>query len=69
MRKHHKEESLGWEISFKKSSVRGSSPGWKYTFAIDDKGGEISQMQDRELNAWRKRKRHGYKGEMVTAGA
>jgi hypothetical protein len=39
------------EISFKKSSVRGSIPkeisvrgsilGWKDTFSIDDKGGEI----------------------------
>ena len=29
----------------KDSTVRGSSPGWKYTFAIDDKGGEIYQMQ------------------------
>jgi hypothetical protein len=26
MRKHHKEDSLGWEISFRKSSVRGSIP-------------------------------------------
>jgi hypothetical protein len=41
MRKHHKEDSSGWEISFRKSSVRGSSPRWKDTFAIDDKGGEI----------------------------
>jgi hypothetical protein len=55
MRKHHKEESLGWEISFRKSSFRGSipkessfrgsNPGWKDTFSIDDKGGEIYQMQ------------------------
>jgi hypothetical protein len=45
MRKHHKEDSSGWEISFRKSSVRGSIPGWKYTFAIDDKGGDIYQMQ------------------------
>jgi hypothetical protein len=42
----------GWEISFRKSSVRGSkessvrgSPRWKDTFSIDDKGGEIYQMQ------------------------
>jgi hypothetical protein len=34
-RKHHKEDN----------SVRGSSPGWKDTFAIDDKGGESHQMQ------------------------
>jgi hypothetical protein len=31
-------------------SVRGSSPGWKDTFATDDKGGEIYQMQRTE--AW-----------------
>ena len=31
-------------------SVRGSNPGWKDTFAIDDKGGEIYQMQRTE--AW-----------------
>jgi hypothetical protein len=53
-RKHHKEESSGWEISFKKSSVRGSIPkessfrgsnlGWKDTFSIDDKGGEVYHM-------------------------
>jgi hypothetical protein len=30
-------------------SVRGSSPGWKDTFAIDDKGGEIYQMQRRGM--------------------
>jgi hypothetical protein len=30
--------------------VRGSSPRWKDTFAIDDKGGEIYQMQRTE--AW-----------------
>jgi hypothetical protein len=40
MRKHHKEDN----------SVRGSNPGWKNTFAIDDKGGEIYQMQRTE--AW-----------------
>jgi hypothetical protein len=55
MRKHHKEDSSGWGISFRKSSVRGSipkdssvrgsNPGWKDTFSIDDKGGEIYQMQ------------------------
>jgi hypothetical protein len=45
----------GWEISFRKisirgsfpkdRSVRGSNPGWKDTFSIDVKGGEIYQMQ------------------------
>jgi hypothetical protein len=44
-RKHDKEDSLGWEISFKNILVRGSSPKWKYIFVIDDKGGEIYQMQ------------------------
>jgi hypothetical protein len=39
-RKHHKEDSL----------VRGSSPGWKYTFAIDDKGGrDLSDVEDRGM--------------------
>jgi hypothetical protein len=36
-------------------SVRGSSPEWKDTFAIDDKGGEIYQMQRTE---------HGFRGSM-----
>jgi hypothetical protein len=40
MRKHHKQGN----------SVRGSNPRWKYTFSIDDKGGEIHQMQRTE--AW-----------------
>jgi hypothetical protein len=34
-RKHHKKDS----------SVRGRSPRWKDTFSLDDKGGEIYQMQ------------------------
>jgi hypothetical protein len=60
MRKHHKEDSLGWGIIFRKISVRGSIPeeslvrgsslGWKDTFVIDDKGGDIYQMKDR--NDW-----------------
>jgi hypothetical protein len=36
--------SSGWEISFRKISFKGSSPKWKDTFFIDDKGGEIYQM-------------------------
>jgi hypothetical protein len=48
MRKHHKEDS----------SVKGRSPRWKYTFVIDDKGGEIYHMHRTE--AWFKG------GEMVT---
>jgi hypothetical protein len=63
MRKDHKEDNLGWGISFRKSSVRGSipkdnlvrgsNPRWKDTFSIDDKGGDIYKMGDR--NAWRER--------------
>jgi hypothetical protein len=59
-RKNHKEDSSGREISFKKSlvkgsilkysSVRGSNPEWKDTFSIDEKGGEIYQMQN--IEAW-----------------
>jgi hypothetical protein len=55
MRKHHKKESSGWEISFRKSLVRGSIPkdssvrtislGWIDNFVIDEKRGEIYQMQ------------------------
>jgi hypothetical protein len=55
MRRHPKEDISGWGINFRKSSVRGSiskdilvrgrSPRWKYTFSIDDKGGEIYHMQ------------------------
>jgi hypothetical protein len=54
MRKHNTEDSSGWGIRFKKSSirgsipnnssVRGSIPGWEFTFSIDVKGGEIHEM-------------------------
>jgi hypothetical protein len=54
-RKHHKEDNSGWEINFRKISVRGSSPRWKDTFAIDDKGGEIYQMQS--IESWFQRER------------
>ena len=50
-RKHHKEDSSSWEISFRKSSVkgiipkdnsaRGTNPEWKDTLSIDEKEGEI----------------------------
>jgi hypothetical protein len=60
MRKHHREDNSCWDISFKKnsfresipkdSSFRGRNPGWKYTFSIDDKGGEIYQMKS--TKAW-----------------
>jgi hypothetical protein len=59
-RKHHKEDSSCREISFRMISVKGSfpkdilvwgsSPGWKDTFAIDNKGGDIYQMQ--RIEAW-----------------
>jgi hypothetical protein len=39
-RKHHK----------RTIQSGGASPGWKDTFSIDDKGGEIYQMQRTE--AW-----------------
>jgi hypothetical protein len=45
MRKHHKEGNSVWEIGFRKGSVRGSNPIWKDTFSIDDKEGDIYQMQ------------------------
>jgi hypothetical protein len=61
-RKHHKEDNLGWEISFRKSSVRGSSSRWKDTFAIDDKGGEI-YLLDAKVNAWRKSTKAWFQGE------
>jgi hypothetical protein len=40
MRKHHKEDSSGWEISFRKSSVRGSTPdgNGKIPFPLMTKG-------------------------------
>jgi hypothetical protein len=60
MRKHHKEENLGREINFRKSSFRGSipkdssvrrsNPKWKYTFSIDEKRGDIYQIHNTE--AW-----------------
>ena len=60
-RKHHKEDS----------SFRGSSPEWKDTFAIDDKGRKIHQMQMTEAwfqgEQWSQRcraKRHGSRGRM-----
>jgi hypothetical protein len=73
MRKHHKEDSSGWDISFRKSLVRGSiskdssirgrSPRWKYTFVIDDEGGEIYHMQER--NAWRESTEACRQGEQI----
>jgi hypothetical protein len=40
MKKHHKEDN----------SVRGSSPGWKYTISINDKGGrDLSDAEDKGM--------------------
>jgi hypothetical protein len=57
---HHKKDNSGRKINFNKSSVRGSIleqssvrgsiPGWKDTFSIDEKGGDIYQMQS--IEAW-----------------
>jgi hypothetical protein len=57
---HHKEDNSGWEINFKKSLVMGSIPkdssvkgsihGWKDTFSVYDKRGDIYHMHDR--NDW-----------------
>jgi hypothetical protein len=44
----------------KDSSVRGSSPRRKYTFSVDEKGGEIYQMQRKMLGEISKR--HGSRG-------
>jgi hypothetical protein len=51
-RNRHKEDN----------SVRGSSPGWKDTFDIDDKGGEIHQK--RRTEAWF----HGEKWSQICRG-
>jgi hypothetical protein len=32
-----------------KSSIRGRSPGWKDTFSIDEKGGEIYKCKGKFL--------------------
>jgi hypothetical protein len=69
----HKEDSSCWGSSFRKSSVRGIipkessvrgiSPIWEVTFAIDVKGGDIYQMHDTELDAWRERTEAWFQGE------
>jgi hypothetical protein len=59
MRKHHK-----------RTVCQGEHPGWKDTFAIDDKGGDIYQMQRTEHGSRRSRfircrgQRHGSRGSM-----
>ena len=71
MRKHHKDDSSGWGITFRKSlvmgsipkesSVRGIIPRWKYSFSIDNKGGDIYEMEDK--NAWRESTKACIQGE------
>jgi hypothetical protein len=78
MRKHHTKDSSGWGNRFRKSSVRGSipkdssvrgsSPGQEVTFSIDVKGGEIHQMQVRELDAWRESTEACFQGERWSQG-
>jgi hypothetical protein len=51
------------------SSVRGSSPRREVTFSIDVKGGEIYQMQDRELDAWRESTEAWFQGERWSQGS
>jgi hypothetical protein len=52
MKMHHKEDSLGWEIIFRKSLVRGSNPGWKDTLPLMTKGDRFIRCKDKI--AWRK---------------
>jgi hypothetical protein len=81
---HHKEDNSSQKISFRKSSVRGSipkdgsvrwsSPRWKETFTINDKGGDIYHMQHRGMvqgEKWSQEEHRGMVpgGEMVTRRA
>jgi hypothetical protein len=62
-RKHHREENLCWEISFRKSSVRGSIPkeisvsgsslGWKVPLPLMTKGERFIRCREH---------RHGSRG-------
>jgi hypothetical protein len=64
-RKHHKEDSLVWGSSFRKSSfrgrnpkdtiVRGRSPDRKLHFPLMSNGERILRCMDRELDSWRGR--------------
>jgi hypothetical protein len=49
-------------------SVRGRNPQWKDTFSIDDKVGEIYQMQRTDAwfqgERWSQRCKHGSRGSM-----
>jgi hypothetical protein len=77
MRKHHKEDSSGWGISFRKSSVRGSipkdssvrgsNPRWKDTFSIDEKGERFIRCKGKCLEKEHRGMVPG--GAMVTGGA
>jgi hypothetical protein len=47
-------------------SIRGSRPEWKYTFAINDKEGEIYQMQ--RIEEWFQREFDHRDAGMVPGG-
>jgi hypothetical protein len=50
----------------KDSSIRGSGPKWKDTFSIDEKGGYIYHIKDR--NAWRKSTEASFQRERWSQG-
>ena len=56
------------ETPSKDSSVRGSNPGWKDTFSIDVKVGEIHRCMIEIYMLGEREKRHVYRGAMVTGG-
>jgi hypothetical protein len=73
MRKHHKEDSSGWEISFRKSSVRGSipkglaAPDGKIPFPLMTKGERFIRCKGKCLEKEHRGMVPG--GAMVTGGA
>jgi hypothetical protein len=71
MRKHHKEDSSGWEISFRKSSVRGSIPkdssDGKIHFPLMTKGERFIRCKGKCLEKEHRGMVPG--GAMVTGGA
>jgi hypothetical protein len=71
MRKHHKEDNSGWEISFRKSSVRGSipkePPDGKIPFPLMTKGERFIRCKGKCLEKEHRGMVPG--GAMVTGGA
>jgi hypothetical protein len=77
MRKHHKEDSSGWEISFRKSSVRGvfprtvqlggAAPDGKIPFPLMSKGERFIRCKGKCLEKEHRGMVPG--GTMVTGGA